>query len=185
MMVGVSLEYLRGLGIDVWVHRQTDGANEESCAGPVTEDPKILHMGIEATPLSSDRGPGPRFTIRGFRLERVFALMSEDALPDMSLVLDIARAINGFKSVDADNFVFVWPQVEGTDTSWDDAISAFNAFCRLQIGAEDVVLAIGGGVAKLLATENLSKEQVIALDIAPRDATAKYELWQRIRALVQ
>ena len=128
---------------------------------------------------------GPRFTIRGFRLERVLGLVAEEAFADMSLILDIARAINGFKSVEVDEFVFVWPQVQGSETSWDDAIKAFNAFCRLQIGPEDVVLAVGRGLVRLMAPENLSKEQVIVLDEAPRDGTAKYELWQQIRVLVR
>jgi len=112
-------------------------------------------------------------------------LVAEEAFADMSLILDIARAINGFKSVEVDEFVFVWPQVQGSETSWDDAIKAFNAFCRLQIGPEDVVLAVGRGLVRLMAPENLSKEQVIVLDEAPRDGTAKYELWQQIRVLVR
>jgi hypothetical protein len=37
----------------------------------------------------------------------------------------------------------------------------------------------------ILMRENLSKEQVVALDGAPRDGTAKYELWQQIRVLVR
>lgn len=184
-MVAVPLEYLRGLGIDVWVPKQTVGNTVESRAVPVVGEPKIQALGNEATPLSSGSKEGPRFTIRGFRLERVLGLVAEDAFSDMSLILDIARAINGFKSVEADEFVFVWPQVEGSETSWDDAINAFNAFCRMQIGPEDVVLAVGRGLVRLMARENLSKEQVVALDGAPRDGTAKYELWQQIRVLVR
>ena len=148
-------------------------------------EPKSQPSGNAAMPLSSGSTVGPRFTIRGFRLKRVLGLAAEEAFSDMSLILDIARAINGFKSVKADEFVFVWPQVEGSETSWDDAINAFNAFCRLQIGPEDVVLAVGRGLVRLMAPENLSKQQVIALDEAPRDGSAKYELWQQIRVLVR
>ncbi len=184
-MVAVPLEYLRGLGIDVWVPKQTVGNTAERRAVQVGVEPKIQPSGNEATPLSSGSTVGPRFTIRGFRLERVLGLVAEEAFADMSLILDIARAINGFKSVEVDEFVFVWPQVQGSETSWDDAVKAFNAFCRLQIGPEDVVLAVGRGLVRLMAPENLSKEQVIALDGAPRDGTAKYELWQQIRVLVR
>ena len=184
-MVAVPLEYLRGLGIDVWVPKQTVGNTVESRAVQVRVEPKLQPLGNEATPLSSGSMVGPRFTIRGFRLERVLGLVAEEAFADMSLILDIARAINGFKSVEVDEFVFVWPQVQGSETSWDDAVKAFNAFCRLQIGPEDVVLAVGRGLVRLMAPGNLSKEQVIVLDEAPRDGTAKYELWQQIRVLVR
>ena len=183
-MVAVPLEYLRGLGIDVWVPKQTVGNTVESRAVQVGVEPKLQPLGNEPT-LSSGSTVGPRFTIRGFRLERVLGLVAEEAFADMSLILDIARAINGFKSVEVDEFVFVWPQVQGSETSWDDAVKAFNAFCRLQIGPEDVVLAVGRVLVRLMAPENLSKEQVIVLDEAPRDGTAKYELWQQIRVLVR
>ena len=184
-MVAVPLEYLRGLGIDVWVPKQTVGNTAGSRAVLVGGEPKSQPSGNAAIPLSSGSTVGPRFTIRGFRLKRVLGLVAEEAFSDMSLILDIARAINGFKSVKADEFVFVWPQVEGSETSWDDAINAFNAFCRLQIGPEDVVLAVGRVLVRLMAPENLSKQQVIALDGAPRDGSSKYELWQQIRVLVR
>ena len=185
-MVAVPLDYLRRLGIDVWVPKQTDGNIAGSRVVLAREAPKLHPLGNEAAPLSSGSAVGPRFTIRGFRVERVLGLVAEEAFSDMSLILDIARAITGFKSAEADEFVFVWPQVEGSETSWDDAIKAFNAFCRSQIGPEDVVLAVGRDLVRLMApAENLSKEQVIALDGAPRDGTAKYELWQKIRVLVR
>ena len=94
-MMGVSLEYLRGLGIDVWMHKQTVGRIEEIGAAPLGEEPEIQPSDDQATSLSASSAVGPHFTIRGFRLERVFALVSEEALPDMSLIRDIAWAING------------------------------------------------------------------------------------------
>lgn len=182
-MFGVSLEYLRGLGIDVWTHKQTAENVEESRAAPLIGKPKIRQSRNEATPLVADAVVRPNFTIRGFRLERVFALVSEEALPDMSLIHNIAWAINRFKSIESDDFDFVWPQVEGSETSWDDAIHAFNAFCQFRVRAEDVVLTVGEDVAKLLTRKNLSTDQVIALDSAPHDATAKHELWRQIQVL--
>jgi len=183
-MMGVSLEYLRGLGIDVWMHKQTVGRIEEIGAAPLGEEPEIQPSDDQATSLSASSAVGPHFTIRGFRLERVFALVSEEALPDMSLIRDIAWAINGFETVASDDFDFVWPQVKGSETSWDDAVRAFNAFCQIRVRAEDVVLTVGGDVTKLFSRKDLSTDQIIAHDSAPHDAITKYELWQKIRLLV-
>lgn len=184
-MVGVPTEYLRGLGIDVWVTKPTVGNTRDNRVSPLVGQTRSRLS--ENMVVRSDRttGAGPRFRIRGFRLGRVLGLVSEEAFPDMSLILDIARAIHVFKCVKADEFVFVWPQVEGSDTSWVDAANAFDAFCNSRIGAEDIVLAVGVGLARLMTTENLSPEQLIALDAVPHGATEKCELWKQIRVLAR
>ena len=184
-MVGVRTEYLRGLGIDVWVTKPTGRNTFDNRASPLVGQSR---SGLSESPVvRSDRATavGPRFRIRGFRLERVLGLVSEEAFPDMSLILDIARAINVFKCVKADEFVFVWPQVEGSDSSWVDATNAFDAFCNSRIGSEDIVLAVGVGLAPLMTTQNLSPEQLIALDAVPRTANEKHELWKQIRVLAR
>ena len=184
-MVGVRTEYLRGLGIDVWVTKPTGRNTFDNRASPLVGQSR---SGLsESSVVRSDRttAVGPRFRIRGFRLERVLGLVSEEAFPDMSLILDIARAINVFKCVKADEFVFVWPQVEGSDSSWVDATNAFDAFCNSRIGSEDIVLAVGVGLTPLMTTQNLSPEQLIALDAVPRTANEKHELWKQIRVLAR
>lgn len=124
------------------------------------------------------------FHIRCFHFGDVFAAVGEDAWPQRRLLLDVALALNGFRTAERQDVLFSWPQ-PGADPNGGDR--AFRAFFAHRVPSEGVALISGALVPGLLGSaapsasgwlENRGDDPP-ALYVAPRtlDAKAKRALW--------
>jgi hypothetical protein len=153
--------YLNALGIDVWIPR--DERSEQASQ----YDAAVVDV---KTPMEA-------FSVRGFRLGAVLALIDESVWVHRRFFLDVAWAMNEFKKSEREDMSFDWPQpsVGGTDS----AGRAFRSFLESQSGGEMRLLMVGGRVAKL-AGADIDNTRHVYLDGPLRGGTEKKQLWQQI-----
>lgn len=183
--------YFQGLGIDVWVRRSQRPATSPRPAPPASASRPLAGQAATtrsarqaaATPSKTAAQAPQAFRIRCFRYGRVFVALAEDAWPLRRYLLDVAKAMNGFKAAQRKDMVFEWPQ-PGADPA--GAARAFRAFVGHQTGDGERALISGRRVLELLggrATETgLVDGRLYVAPDAP-DATAKKSLWRVIRDL--
>ena len=142
-------------------------------------------------PARSQKTPLPApFHIRCFHFGDVFAAVGEDAWAQRRLLLDVALALNGFRTAERQDVLFSWPQ-PGADPNGGDR--AFRAFFAHRVPSEGVALISGALVPSLLGRAAPSASGWLedrgddppALYVAPRtlDAKAKRALWTLAKRL--
>ena len=183
-------EYLKALGVDVWVLR--DRPEVPEAAGVVSEPraPTPARVPRDAHVSTPADGPGPTgeaptFRIRGFRLGRALALIDEPLWPHRRFFLDVAQAMNGWRADRREDVHFDWPQLAGgqllsADAGLEAAGRAFRAFVAAQAEDDARVLAVGARVAELLGSA--PELAVLHLDRVV-DGADKRDLWRRILSL--
>ena len=207
MTVRSQTAYYNALGIDVWVRRRpragmarTSSPTSRESAAPSDARPStpVREQAPEAQPRRS-RPPEPApppvldapapeeaFRVRCFRYGRVFAALAEDAWPMRHLLLDVAWALNDFRTAERDDLVFDWPQPGAVA---DAGGKAFGAFFRHQTrfrGASRTLIS-GVRVATLLGHPPPAESCVLNGGLYVRPGTlhnrAKRELWRLIQDL--
>ncbi len=186
-----SREYLNALGVDVWVLRDRSGAPGVAAPAHGTFDEGAATP-AEA-PVDADDSAGARapageavtFRIRGFRLGRVLALIDEPLWPQRRFFLDVAQAMNGWRTDRREDVHFDWPQLAGgqllsADAGLEAAGRAFRAFVTAQAEDDARVLAVGARVAELLGAA--PEWAVLYLDQVV-DGPDRRDLWRRILSL--
>ncbi|MYE80460.1 MAG: hypothetical protein F4X36_01160 [Gammaproteobacteria bacterium] len=162
--------YLRELGIDVWVRRDRRHPEGSDGAG---------HAKEEQAPVDRTE-PTPVFDIRGFRTGRVLTLFDASLRPHRRFFLDVAMAMNGWRSDRREDVRFDWPQPLSAGGGEEAAGRAFRAFVAAQSGDGGRILAVGQTVAGLLGEE--PPGPVLAVDQVVHGADRR-ELWRRVRNL--
>ena len=208
MISAQRIAHFQSLGVDVWVQRQQPRQQAEAlperrskvvarrtlpAAAPRRAvDVPPMHKpstepsappAAEVPARAAAAAPVEAFRIRCFRCGEVFAAIAEDSWPQRRFLLDVARAMNGFRPADAQPVTFDWPQ-PGVDPS--GAERAFRAFVGHRTRDGERLLICGRRVHDLLGIEEretaatASRVVVAAGDRAP-DASAKKALWALLR----
>ena len=126
----------------------------------------------------------PAFTIRCLRLGDVFAAIAEDAWPRRRFLLDVMRAMNGFRGAKVQSLRFDWPQPGVAASSQPER--AFAAFAGHQMEGEAMRRVVSG--AKAAATWGLGEEELptqaiergIYVNPGDESPEAKQALWRLI-----
>lgn len=209
MMPAQRIAHFQRLGVDVWVKRRaqrpavaaaaperrsrtaaprtvpdtTAGRASAPRSAPLR---KPAAMPVAAAPARAAAAAPPveAFRIRCFRCGEVFAALAEDVWPQRRFLLDVARAMNGFRRADAQPVVFEWPQ-PGVDPG--GAERAFRAFAGHQTRDGQRLLLCGRRVLDLLGIEAqetaaTDNRVVVAAGDGMTDASAKKALWELLRA---
>ena len=206
----VKQAWFRRLGVDVWVRRSE--ATVEEPAGEVAEavaapprrappaveraapDRRQMHPARARRAQASLEQP-PRgdsasvpaieaFTIRCLRFGDVFAAIAEDAWPRRRFLLDVMRAMNGFRAAKVQSLSFDWPQPGVSADSRPER--AFAAFAGHQMEGEAMRRVVSG--AKAAGVWGLGEEEMATRSIErgvyvhPGDESpeAKQALWRLI-----
>ena len=162
--------YFQALGVDVWVRRgpvkrprrrwscrrmtrrRGHGPPPETSTGlGPTRTRKGNPPGLRVRPRLPDPNVGQAFRIRCFHYGRVFAVIAEDAWPQRRFLVDVAWALNGFKTAERRDLVFDWPQPGATAEGGDRAFAAFFGH-QTRTRDEIRVIVAGARVAELLGT---------------------------------
>lgn len=171
-----------------------ESAGEERATSPSRVAPQAPRAaakhGASAAARSEETPLAAPFHIRCFHFGDVFAAIGEDAWPQRRLLLDVALALNGFRTAERQDVLFSWPQ-PGVDPDGGDR--AFRAFFAHRVPSEGVALISGARVPDLLGRAAPSDsgwlenrgEDAPALYVAPRtlDANAKRALWTLAKRL--
>ena len=158
-----SSAYLNALGIDVWIPR--DKSTEQTVQG----DAAVVDF---KTPMEA-------FSVRGFRLGVVLALIDESEWVHRRFFLDVAWAMNEFKKSDRKDMRFDWPQFEPAIRETDDAGLAFRTFLENHSKSDMSLLMVGKRVAKLVGAD-IEKTRHVYLDGPLLGGEEKKQLWQQI-----
>jgi len=124
------------------------------------------------------------FTIRCLRLGDVFAAIAEDAWPRRRFLLDVMRAMNGFRAAKVQSLQFDWPQPGVSASSQPER--AFAAFAGHQMEGEAMRRVVSGTKAAAvwgLGVEELPTraiERGIYVNPGDESPEAKQALWQLI-----
>ena len=126
------------------------------------------------------------FTIRCLRLGDVFAAIAEDAWPRRRFLLDVMRAMNGFRAAKVQSLRFDWPQPGVSESSQPER--AFAAFAGHQMEGEAMRRLVSG--TKAAAIWGLGEEELPTraiergIYVHPGDESpeAKQALWRLIAA---
>ena len=205
---GFRASYLEALGIDLWVRREAS-APDDIDAPEATVEPGTVTAAV-STPRSHASVPDTRetgqaavdatdetspvveeavsFVVRGFRLGQVLALIDEPWWGHRRFFLDVANAVNGWRSDGREELRFEWPQLPASDSGMAAAGRAFRAFAEAQSDGGVRILAVGARVAELLGSHFEGRCLYVArtasasaaFDGAVLDAAEKRDLWQRI-----
>ena len=113
----------------------------------------------------------------------MFAVIAEDAWPQRRFLVDVAWALNGFKTADRRDLVFDWPQPGATAQGGDRAFAAFFGH-QTRTRDEIRVIVAGARVAELLGhpvpdVPGYLGDFLYVPPSAP-DAATKRALWQLI-----
>ena len=171
-----------------------ESAAEERATRPSRVAPQAPRAatkhGADAAARSPETPLPAPFHIRCFHFGDVFAAIGEDAWPQRRLLLDVALALNKFRTAERQDVLFSWPQ-PGADPNGGDR--AFRAFFAHRVPGEGVALISGARVSELLGRTAPSDsgwlesrdEDPPALYVAPRtlDANAKRALWALAKRL--
>ncbi|MYD96423.1 MAG: hypothetical protein F4X98_03415 [Gammaproteobacteria bacterium] len=194
--------YFQALGVDVWVRR---GSRQKAAPSVVvsTDDTQARtrpaagddhrprpHADSEREPSRPKNPPAPpdpnvgqAFRVRCFHYGRVFAVVAEDAWPQRRFLVDVAWALNGFKTAERRDLVFDWPQPGATAEGGDRAFAAFFGH-QTRTRDEIRVIVAGARVAELLGhpvpdAPGYLGDLLYVPPSAPNAAT-KRALWQLI-----
>ncbi|MDE0692268.1 MAG: hypothetical protein OXI55_08520 [Gammaproteobacteria bacterium] len=124
------------------------------------------------------------FTIRCLRLGDVFAAIAEDAWPRRRFLLDVMRAMNGFRAAKVQSLRFDWPQPGVAAGSQPER--AFAAFAGHQMEGEAMRRVVSG--TKAATTWGLGEEELptraiergIYVNPGDESPEAKQALWRLI-----
>ena len=124
------------------------------------------------------------FTIRCLRLGDIFAAIAEDAWPRRRFLLDVMRAMNGFRAAEVTSLRFDWPQPGVSAASRPER--AFAAFAGHQMEGEAMRRLVSGAQAAEiwgLGDEGASTRAIErGIYVHPGDESpqAKQALWKLI-----
>ena len=205
---GSRANYLEALGIDVWVRREAPAPDDIDApeatveSGTVTAAvsaprshasvPDTGETGQAAVDAMDETSPvvgeTVSFVVRGFRLGQVLTLIDEPWWRHRRFFLDVANAMNGWRSDGPEEVRFEWPQLPAADSGMAAAGRAFRAFAEAQSDGGVRILAVGARVAELLGSHFEGRclhvartaSGSAAFDGAVLDAAEKRDLWQRI-----
>ena len=130
--------------------------------------------------------PIETFTIRCLRLGEVFAAIAEDAWPRRRFLLDVMRAMNGFRAAKVHSLQFDWPQPGVSATSQPQR--AFAAFAGHQMEGEAMRRVVSG--ARAAAIWGLGEQELhtraiergVYVHPGDESAEAKQALWRLVAA---
>ena len=202
--------WFRRLGVDVWVRRSEPkgegptGERTEAAAevpqrmpaaivtpaparGQFQPAPARRLQDSQRSPASGDATSAPAteaFTIRCLRLGDVFAAIAEDAWLRRRFLLDVMRAMNGFRGAKVQSLRFDWPQPGVAASSQPER--AFAAFAGHQMEGEAMRRVVSG--TKAAATWGLGEEELptraiergIYVNPGDESPEAKQALWRLI-----
>ena len=202
--------WFRRLGVDVWVRRSEAKAEEpageaaEVVAAPPRRAPATMgratpergqtrpapvqrSQAAPEAPSRADSGSLPAigpFTIRCLRFGDVFAAIAEDAWPRRRFLLDVMRAMNGFRAAKVQSLSFDWPQPGVSADSRPER--AFAAFAGHQMEGEAMRRVVSGAKAAAVwglgegETATRSIERGVYVHPGDESPEAKQALWRLI-----